>query len=571
MNIKHRFRSVLRLGCSSIIRLMPRSIKRQLFRISYYIINDIKHNHPKISEVLVHRVERYKNDNALTIAVFIHGGIGDVLMAGNYLKELWKYIEYPCTLDIFTSQEIDVVKSVFQGHHYIARIGHLSDMRRDNINKDAYYDAIISILRFPEIIFCDDRAVLKKSISLYRLIAFIKKFCKSTAEQFNGNNMLMVVYSLLNGQNRRSQADVGKFLEINDSKKPFLFLDYTICDPMEKFHLVPGEFITIQRGIGILRGFEELRNGNLRNWPVVHYESLIHALKQAYPKLKIVIVGNLEDGAPAFAGADLDLRGVTLFEELKIILKHSRLHIDGECGLVHLKNALNGTSAVFFGQTRIDFCGYPNNINISANACPLWCEYLTEDWMKRCLRGCDFPPCMTELTPDMAFQSISLYLDNSGLPTKFIKCERPNYIACQGKQILIIGEFRADFALAMINSGNTVRTYLSDFGIQDFLSAKQLNCELEFGDVHNIPESDTSCDAILWHIEKNEHLNFHYALLELQRVLKTGGTLEITYSGSENSISIIDLQCSIKNGTTICMEKIQGQFIGSSTLERTQN
>ena len=95
-----------------------------------------------------------------------------------------------------------------------------------------------------------------------------------------------------------------------------------------------------------------------------------------FPSLSIVQVGR-ENPESDLVGTDIDLRDQTSFEELKVILKQSALHIDGECGMVHLNHALGGRSAVLFGPTNMDFVGYPENINVKAkDACPLWCEWV---------------------------------------------------------------------------------------------------------------------------------------------------------------------------------------------------
>jgi hypothetical protein len=563
MKFKHKVRAVMRRGCNSVIKAMPNSIKRQLFRVSYHVINDITHNHPEISKDLVHRVERYKDDEVLSIAVILHGGIGDVLMAGNYLKELWKFMECRCVFDVFSFQDINVVKSIMRGNRHIDRVGIFSDVRRNDycyvshndINKDAYYDVILSVSRFPEVLFCSGSVVLEKSPSLFRLIDRINEFNKFTADLLHGNHMLAVVYSRLCGHTRRNQADIGNYLKMDDNVRPFLLLDYNGADPMDKHGLDAGGYITFQRGIGVIMAGEDLRKENMRNWPLAYYDELIILLKRRYQDLRIVIIGTAVAGAPDIAGADLDLRGKTTFDELKIILKHSRLHIDGECGLVHLKNALNGTSAVFFGQTRVDFCGYPKNINMTANACPLWCEYLTEDWMKKCVRGFDSPPCMTELTPEMAFQSISTYLDKTTSPARLMKCDPADHGSGCEKRILMIGGLDAERFASLHRAGHRIRAYRADFTMKEFLDARHAGYELEFGDIHNIPEDDESCDAIIWSPAEIDRINFHYALLELQRVLKPEGVLEINYSGNEAPMEVDELHCVLESSIPVYLKK----------------
>ncbi len=66
---------------------------------------------------------------------------------------------------------------------------------------------------------------------------------------------------------------------------------------------------------------------------------------------------------------------------------------------------------VFFGPTDPKFFGYPENINLSTDACMERCEWLTDDWTKNCARGLKVPVCMSSITVEMAFIKLSEFLD----------------------------------------------------------------------------------------------------------------------------------------------------------------
>ena len=104
---------------------------------------------------------------------------------------------------------------------------------------------------------------------------------------------------------------------------------------------------------------------------------------------------------------DVDLLSKTSWNELGIVLKHAWLHIDGDCGMVHYRRAMDaGTSVVLFGHTPAEYCGYDENINITSEGCPHWCARLVDYWMDRCPRGFDVPPCMESITPGKVFERI---------------------------------------------------------------------------------------------------------------------------------------------------------------------
>jgi ADP-heptose:LPS heptosyltransferase len=105
-------------------------------------------------------------------------------------------------------------------------------------------------------------------------------------------------------------------------------------------------------------------------------------------------------------GIDINLVGKTDMERVKMLLKNSLVHIDGEGGFTHLRRALNGgKSIVFFGATSREFFGYKGNENLKGNGCDHPCEWLTKDWLNHCPRGYIEPPCMTSITPAMAMNA----------------------------------------------------------------------------------------------------------------------------------------------------------------------
>ena len=55
--------------------------------------------------------------------------------------------------------------------------------------------------------------------------------------------------------------------------------------------------------------------------------------------------------------------------------------------------------------------GYENNVNLKADgACPVPCEWITDDWQENCLRGFSEPPCVTQLLPEYVYENIKQLL-----------------------------------------------------------------------------------------------------------------------------------------------------------------
>ena len=171
---------------------------------------------------------------------------------------------------------------------------------------------------------------------------------------------------------------------------------------LEKFRLEKKKYITINREVGIGG------DNSPKLWPVENFVELIEKLKISFPQYTIVEVGTGK-GTP-LKNVHLNLAGKTSLNEIKAILKNSLLHIDGEGGLVHLRHALKGgTSCVLFGPSSPEVLGYSENINLSSKACPIYCEFYHDDWLKECVKGTN-AVCIKSLTPTFVFSKIQDYL-----------------------------------------------------------------------------------------------------------------------------------------------------------------
>lgn len=56
--------------------------------------------------------------------------------------------------------------------------------------------------------------------------------------------------------------------------------------------------------------------------------------KKVFPNVKIVQLGTAK--CPAIVGVDYDMRAKTTLKEASAILANAKLHIDADCGFVHI-------------------------------------------------------------------------------------------------------------------------------------------------------------------------------------------------------------------------------------------
>ena len=365
---------------------------------------------PRLFEVddALRSTDAARADGKPTLLFFLRGGLGDVAMAATYLKELKRFSECDaCRFLVAPTNSLEASRAIFRGFANVEVVDLVSNIEAKMFDERLLsdVDAWVDLIRFPALKRWNPEtfALLAPKLGAYleRLERFNKERAKLTLTEPNVDYM-KVAFSLANGQNRRSQPDFDKTLGMSDATRPTMTVDEAAFDVLAKNGLDGRPYLTLQRGVdATYQGAN-----NTRMWPTAYYERLIETIKTNFPELTLVQLGKA-DKAADLTGVDVDLRGRTTFEELKVLLKNSALHIDGECGMVHFARSLNSRSAVFFAQTNVDFCGYPENINVKVDGvCPISCEWVVDDWQERCPRGFDAPPCMTRLTPELFFDAI---------------------------------------------------------------------------------------------------------------------------------------------------------------------
>lgn len=342
---------------------------------------------------------KYKQkSNNIRLGFYLWGGIGDALINLNYICHFVRYIgSEKIQLDLY-----------FEKPSFLNFVSELNFINKCYVGDDFNlndYDIFISLLCFPRILKYDKNLVELKSEKLYDLMNIYEKFNNDNFKIISAEPHSIPMEEKLasiQGKMRINQADIGQVLGISEDFILPLTLK-NIDETLAKFGLSGNNFITLNRSAG------SVSKNNTKLWPIENYNQLIKLLKEKYPDVKFVQIGDNNQTAYLMDDIDVNLVGKTDLEELKIILSRAKLHIDSEGGLVHIRKALNGgPSVVLFGPTSKDFFGYSANINIkSENVCYNDCQWISDNWDSMCVKtGTNDNPCMTSINPEMVFNII---------------------------------------------------------------------------------------------------------------------------------------------------------------------
>lgn len=345
----------------------------------------------------------------LKVVFKVNGGMGTLLVRANFIQYFYNKYSDICQIDVFGHNSASVNEGIFSDNNCYDSV-YLGSQWRDEFVSS--YDVVIFLDLLPDVVKLDIHEPI--SGELKGLVDILSKWKSFKAIDNNERFFKWVreskpyVYSWLaaNGKSIIDSLDIYNDFDIKDEyilklPKPS---DESVDHILSGYGLTRGEFITIQRGAN-----PKLKYSNLpKLWPVEYYNDLVTKIKARDPNIKIVQIGERTATSQELEGIDCCLLDRTNYEELKALLIGSKLHIDSECGMVHLRKALNaGPSLVFFGPTLPGIFGYKNNINLRSNVCNLGCAEFFDHWEHICLRGEKCPPCMKALTPDVVFDAVS--------------------------------------------------------------------------------------------------------------------------------------------------------------------
>lgn len=338
----------------------------------------------------------------LNIGFLLNGGLGDFLIEANYIYKFrerygWDHIR----IDVFAHNSFSAAQSIFRPGSVID--GLYPEEGYSGRFRD--YDLFIHISRYPDVKRRQLDRIAELAPEIVEYVFLCERFRAENDRFFSKPGITdgqSAMLSILKGIKRPQQPDVYGFLGVTERYEYPLGIYADEHGYLAELGLDGRPFITLHRGCDT-----RYSENSVKLWPVRYYDILIRLLKERYPELILVQIGVSHDRCLDMEGIDLDLVEQTNLEQVKILLKHSVLHIDGEGGMVHLRHALCAQpSVVMFGPTSPEFFGYEENVNLRGKGCDIWCEWAVRGWMEKCLRGCAVPPCMASLVPEHVFQAV---------------------------------------------------------------------------------------------------------------------------------------------------------------------
>ncbi len=341
----------------------------------------------------------------LSIAFLIVGGLGDALIALNYIAAFHRKFEAEhIRFYLETLSGRNGYKTLISKENIFAGI---DDVSGDDICPEKYH-LYIRIQRYPEVIYTDKVRIARLCPELIDYLLLLEKFRIFYPRYFERDFVadgISAAYEAVCGRKRYEQPDVYGYLGVSAH---FDFTPLTDCGALKRHGLAPDAYITVHRGTEE-RNYAETAT---KLWTVDGYNAIFRYINECCPELPVVMVGADYERNKSLIFHGIDLVGKTTLPELAMVVGNARVHIDMEGGLVHLRHAVSGKpSVVLFGPTSEEFFGYEENENIRSTVCPYPCEWMTEDWNKTCIREDESRGCMERLKPETVQDAIKRVLE----------------------------------------------------------------------------------------------------------------------------------------------------------------
>ena len=337
---------------------------------------------------------------SVNIGFILSGGMGDIIIAGAYVDKFIKKLDCEYKIYIFVTQPVSSIKQLFTNLG-----GNVEILDCDHIKKSSLDLLIKFMVQFPEIEFCRTKYIGKKSKYLVDYVNAISDFNNKYKHLFESESIFeQQIFLDILGLTRVSGMDAAKMVGLHATDS----LKITVPDSgkgiLKNNKLRENNFITFAYSLDIYNKTTQ----NIRLLPKDALQHIIDSIKEQYPEYKIVQLGS--KSLADFTNVDINLVGKTSFAELLALLSASKIHIDAECGMVHLRHALNAkTSVVLYGPTSVSTKGYPENINIRSNVCDCkCCEWLMgQHWQSFCIKtNSPVPACMQAISSETVIQKI---------------------------------------------------------------------------------------------------------------------------------------------------------------------
>ena len=483
--------------------------------------------------------------DVLRIAIAEGGGMGDDIIQIAYIKQIRKMFTRPVIIDFYCN-----AYKAFQDFPFI---DNCYPYPKHNPTDD--YDVYLVSRRFYIVCKIDEEKTKQFCPKFYEFCMHCKNITDNVlCGEYNDN--LYTQYALQFNKNRQEQSNVHDIIDVNRYTPKYTQWNESEFKFLDAHDLEPQKYITISRACASMYD-----NSHPKLWPLEYYNELTKMLKDTYPDIKIVQIGASSDFS-VLENIDKNLLGKTNLDQTKVLLKNALLHIDGEGGLVHLRNSLYGKSVVIFGPTDPRVFGYEENINLRSKVCPHACEWITRTWTNGCIRGHKTPLCMSEMKPEIVFNAIRTHLDT--IPQYSYTVSEADKIESNTPDRLIAQIGRTDQKFTRTAPKGKLTVYANDLSEPDetnskncqyFHFAKSKGFDAEYGTIYNIPSHDTTYD-IVYNCDIDNCKNPSHALRESLRIVKKGGNLYIR--ATKGNIALASEYFNKKINTTkkyICINK----------------
>lgn len=328
-----------------------------------------------------------------TIAFKVYGDYKNQLINMNFIYCFWRTYAESGTVDIYSNLSDKQMDSILDGCGYFCFRGPLEAC------KPRVYALVVDIDMFCTIAYQKKINMLKNLRTWIRLCLEFQENIHTSAF-FDADHFCLCnifAYAKIKGRNRVNIADHNGLCGVEDC----FSLPYVVKseeETLRKYGLDEQAFVTIHRDTPMNE------NHTTTVWPKNYYEELVDAFKERWPDVRIV---NLTEGENEEKEVGRDCSGCYDMEEIKVLLKHALLHIDGNSDLVFMRRALHKwNNLVIYGAYNADFYACGREPVIRHTSCPGSCEGLHGSWSAYCPLY-EKPQCLWEITPKRLMEIIA--------------------------------------------------------------------------------------------------------------------------------------------------------------------
>lgn len=405
--------------------LHPREINNLSYDVVVVSINSLKYKQQAIDtlkklgvapEKIVNEINAYfyrdsaeeiiimdglgENSSTIKIGFWVSRALGDQVVSLKLYQEIVR-IAPASSIDVFCGNS-NVAENVFYQQKNLCSIIHAFPSRNLMMNYDLVirveFSTVICAYRPQKIglVSAELMACVERSIHYQRMYS-------PDNSELEYNSRIMIDRGLMLGLNRYELlGNQGAFvikgtdvrIYINEMYKD----DFSSLRPSNTY-------ITLNYGAG---NATSDNTPQTKIWPYEYYEDLVRLLKEKFPLLNIVQIGDIN--ARKIKGVDSHILGKSL-EVIKFLLKNAFFHFDCESGLPHLATQLGTKCFVVFGVSMPEIFGYKSNVNIKSDVCG-GCVSLSKNWYIKCLRY-NRPECMYSIKPSKVFSLMESYIEDN--------------------------------------------------------------------------------------------------------------------------------------------------------------